>query len=226
MTDISENSENSTTTVTRHVRPSAGRRTRVRAAAIAVALVVGATGAAVGGSFAAPPASAATVAAAGACAAPQPETQVHYELPFSWESTGTKDQQNLFVCGGHKGVDFGYVQALEGEPVSAVASGRVVERGYEGCHGNYVVIKHPDGVYSAYAHLGRIVNDLAVDSRVELGQHVGTVGRSGGEGAGCEITGAHLHLSMASNWSGWNTSDFFDPKEYIGARNGDGYGTV
>lgn len=176
-------------------------------------------------------ATGATSAQAAGCAYSNPATQVHYELPFSWESTVYGGgQQNLFACGSHSGVDFSSQDAAatnaNGEtPVPAVARGRVIVAGDDACHGHYVVIKHPDGFYSAYAHLARIVNGIQTDATVTRGQHIGTVGSTGSAAAcGVASIGRHLHLSISSNWSGWGSSDFVDPKQYIGDRNGDGYG--
>ncbi len=90
--------------------------------------------------------------------------------------------------GHHGGTDFG---ALEGTPVTATNSGRVVLVRQLRVRGNMVVIDHGGGLYSGYAHLSEI--QVAEGDAVEAGQQIGLVGNTG------LSTGAHLHWEMASN---------------------------
>lgn len=136
----------------------------------------------------------------------QNEEDLHFDTPAPW-STVTSH------FGGpknHTGVDFGNPAP---KTVKAIERGRVVEQQQEACHGKYVVIQHPNGVYSMYAHMADVADDVQVGAEVEKGQSLGTPGRTGT----CPL-GIHLHLSMAYHWDGaesWNTTDFFDPEEYI-----------
>lgn len=59
-------------------------------------------------------------------------------------------------------------------------------RGY----GKYVVIRHPDGLTSYYAHLSKIAPKLRVGMHIERAQRVGAVGRTG------TATGPHLHFEV------------------------------
>jgi murein DD-endopeptidase MepM/ murein hydrolase activator NlpD len=108
---------------------------------------------------------------------------------------------------GHQGLD---LVASRGEPVRAIAAGRVVFAGVDlptgseqltpetapafpskrmGKGGLYVVIHHGDALRSFYMHLDTIaVRDW---DEVEAGQVIGTVGRSG-----TVQSGAHLHLEL------------------------------
>ncbi len=54
----------------------------------------------------------------------------------------------------HKGVD---IAAPTGTGVFTTAEGRVVRAGYQaGGYGNFIEVKHPNGLSSVYAHLSRI----------------------------------------------------------------------
>ena len=86
----------------------------------------------------------------------------------------------------HTGLDF---PAPTGTLVTAAGRGRVVFAGWDsGGYGNSVVIEHPLGVRSLYAHLSRIgVNQGAA---VAAGNTVGRVGSTG------VATGPHLHFEV------------------------------
>jgi murein DD-endopeptidase MepM/ murein hydrolase activator NlpD len=88
--------------------------------------------------------------------------------------------------GFHPGVDF---PAPPGTPVVAAGHGSVVFAGWDsGGYGNLVVIAHPLGVRSMYAHLSRI--------RVGLGEQVVAGSRVGDVGATGLATGPHLHFEL------------------------------
>ena len=89
---------------------------------------------------------------------------------------------------GHNGVDFG---GPVGTPVIAAASGDVIisrDYGWNGGYGNYVVIRHPNGTQTLYAHLSR--NAAAAGESVEQGDVIGYVGATG------KATGPHLHFEV------------------------------
>ena len=88
----------------------------------------------------------------------------------------------------HSGVDFA---APAGRAVHASAAGVVSHigndpRGY----GKYVVIRHPNGYASYYAHLSKIERKLRTGMRVARAQRVGAVGKTG------TATGPHLHFEV------------------------------
>lgn len=86
----------------------------------------------------------------------------------------------------HKGVD---IAAPKGTPVYATAPGRVLRAGYQaGGYGNFIEVKHPNGMTSLYAHLSRI--SVETDERVTLDQVIGHVGSTGFS------TGPHLHFEV------------------------------
>ena len=86
----------------------------------------------------------------------------------------------------HTGLDF---PAAHGVRVRAAGRGRVVKAGWDaGGYGNVVVVRHPRGVRSWYAHLGGIA--VGRGAAVRAGTVVGTVGATG------HATGPHLHFEL------------------------------
>lgn len=86
----------------------------------------------------------------------------------------------------HTGLDY---PAPAGTTVSAAGRGRVVFAGWDpGGYGNLVVVEHPRGARSWYAHLARIT--IARGAWVAAGTQVGTVGATG------FVTGPHLHFEL------------------------------
>ncbi|WP_309572445.1 M23 family metallopeptidase [Deinococcus sp.] len=92
----------------------------------------------------------------------------------------------------HYGVD---LVAPEGTVVRAARSGRVLESGadFERGWGWTVVLEHPDGWITRYAHLS--VNLVKAGERVVQGQLVGRVGNTG------RSTGPHLHFGTYLRWT-------------------------
>jgi murein DD-endopeptidase MepM/ murein hydrolase activator NlpD len=88
----------------------------------------------------------------------------------------------------HEGVD---LVARHGAPVLATAAGRVTRSGPAGPHGQLVEIDHDNGYMTRYAHLSQ--RTVQVGQRVELGQLLGRVGRTG------RATGVHLHYELVHN---------------------------
>jgi murein DD-endopeptidase MepM/ murein hydrolase activator NlpD len=87
----------------------------------------------------------------------------------------------------HNGVDFA---APRGTPVHATAEGTVTFAGRKGPSGNLVVITHPGGFQSAYAHLQSFAKGLKRGQEVRQGELIGTVGSTG------RSTGPHLHFGI------------------------------
>ena len=87
----------------------------------------------------------------------------------------------------HKGVDF---RASTGTPIPAAGAGRVVARGYNRGHGNYVKIRHNGSYETLYAHMSRFVKNVKVGTNVRQGQTIGYVGSTG------YSTGPHLHYEI------------------------------
>lgn len=110
----------------------------------------------------------------------------------------------------HRGTDFA---APMGQDVTAAASG-IVTRVSLGCPdtgacstcggslGNHVVVNHPSGDQSVYAHLRQDSIAVATGERVTCGQKLALSGASG-----C-VTGAHLHFEHREG--GTTARDPFD----------------
>lgn len=87
----------------------------------------------------------------------------------------------------HRGVDYA---APRGTPVSATGKGAVVFAGRRGAYGKLVILKHKNGYRTYYGHLSRIAKGVRRGVRVDQGQLVGYVGKTG------LATGPHLHYEM------------------------------
>lgn len=71
-----------------------------------------------------------------------------------------------------------YIAAPAGAYVRASLSGKVVYIGDSlKSYGNLVIIKHNNGLLTAYAHLSKI--DISKDEYVKKGQQIGTIGQTG-----------------------------------------------
>lgn len=89
---------------------------------------------------------------------------------------------------GYNGVD---IAAPYGTPIVAAASGQVIVSSAGGWgmgYGNYIVIEHPNGTQTLYAHLSS--NAVWGGGSVVAGQVIGYVGSTG------RSTGNHLHVEV------------------------------
>jgi len=89
---------------------------------------------------------------------------------------------------GSNAIDFG---ASAGTPIRAAAGGRVIVSrvgGWNGGYGNYIVIDHPNGTQTLYAHNSK--NSVGQGQTVVSGQIIGYVGSTG------RSTGNHLHFEV------------------------------
>ena len=98
----------------------------------------------------------------------------------------------------HNGID---IANGPGTPVLASMSGSVASVGYNGNYGRYVIMRHPDGFQTLYAHLAR--THVSQGDRVRQGQQLGEMGNTG------YSTGNHLHFSIFLNGT------HVDPQEYL-----------
>jgi murein DD-endopeptidase MepM/ murein hydrolase activator NlpD len=97
----------------------------------------------------------------------------------------------------HNGVDIG---APKGTPILAVESGTVVQaingcvegnRACGGGYGNFVVIRHENGIETLYAHNTQVL--VTVGEQVQRGQMIARAGNTG------KSFGSHLHLEVRVN---------------------------
>ena len=121
----------------------------------------------------------------------------------------------------HRGIDFA---SERGEPVRSIAAGTVTFAGVDwerrahiplepwgavivherhmGPRGLFVEVDHGNGVVSLYAHLDRY--DVEIGDRIEAGQRLGEVGRTG-----IKDSGPHLHFGL------FQDGNVLDPLEYL-----------
>jgi len=89
---------------------------------------------------------------------------------------------------GYNGVD---LASSCGFPVLASAEGTVIvakPSGWNGGYGQYVVITHPEGPQTLYAHLKALF--VTVGQKVTQGTHIGDIGSTGNS------TGCHVHFEI------------------------------
>jgi murein DD-endopeptidase MepM/ murein hydrolase activator NlpD len=78
-----------------------------------------------------------------------------------------------------------------GTPIYASAEGKVIiakSSGWNSGYGNYIVISHPNGTQTLYAHLSSL--KVGVGQRVNKGETIGGMGSTG------KSTGSHLHFEV------------------------------
>ena len=92
------------------------------------------------------------------------------------------------VSSFHRGQDIG---GSCGQSIRAAAGGTVVQAGYYGTYGNWVLIDHGNGVQTGYAHASALL--VSTGQRVDSGQLIATVGTTGAS------SGCHLHLETHIN---------------------------
>ena len=97
----------------------------------------------------------------------------------------------------HQGIDFA---AGTGTPIVAPSDGVVVEARRWGGYGNWLRIRHANGLESGYGHLSRYGAGIRAGQRVSQGQVVAYVGSTGAS------TGPHLHYEIWRNGQRINPS--------------------
>lgn len=102
----------------------------------------------------------------------------------------------------HMGIDF---ELAEGEPVFAARKGTVVRLGHNHAAGNFIVLRHQNGIETAYDHLKKVTPGLREGKSVDAGQTIGEVGCTG------YCTKAHLHFAIRMN------GRMVNPAQYIKA---------
>ncbi|MDV7688783.1 phage tail spike protein [Enterococcus casseliflavus] len=136
---------------------------------------------------------------------------VGYVVPISKPVTVTSEFGYRYhpISGSyelHNGIDL--VNGNATTPIYASAAGEVVIAGsYPDWYGNYVVIKHADGLYTGYAHQSQL--RVSVGDTVNQGQQIGNMGTTG------PSTGPHLHFQFFTNGPWPSNSDFINPREHI-----------
>lgn len=115
----------------------------------------------------------------------------------------------------HRGVDIGFSKDEENNKVYANSLGVVYEikDGFdnnirsEGAYtwGNYVLVKHPNGMFTRYAHLQKGL-PVKIGEEVNENTVIGIIGNSG------RSFGRHLHFEVAT---GYSSSKRINPTKYL-----------
>ena len=111
-----------------------------------------------------------------------------YPVPSAYARITT----GLYYSSGqyHGGVDFGS-GGINGQPVYAVQEGVVVTaKALNYSYGNHVIIAHPNGLYTLYAHGQAGSIRVSEGQYVSRGQQIMNVGSTGNS------TGPHLHFEV------------------------------
>ncbi|WP_206855005.1 phage tail spike protein [Candidatus Enterococcus mangumiae] len=121
---------------------------------------------------------------------------------FGWRTSPITGAQEF-----HNGIDL--VNNNPNTPIFASSEGEVIVAGaeYFSWYGNYVVIRHSDGIYTGYAHLSRV--DVSVGQKVSQGQQLGLMGTTG------PSTGEHLHFQFMDEFYPSSNARFHNPRNYI-----------
>ncbi|WP_298535327.1 M23 family metallopeptidase [uncultured Algibacter sp.] len=99
----------------------------------------------------------------------------------------------------HQGID---IDLITGDDVMAMLGGVIRFAGYSSGHGKTVVIRHYNGLETAYAHLSKYA--VKVNDTVKKGQIIGLGGTTG------NARGSHLHLVVSYKGNFINPEYLFD----------------
>lgn len=141
--------------------------------------------------------------------APQPQgyvvpiaNPVTVTSEFGWRTSPINGSQEF-----HNGIDL--VNGNPNTPIFVSKEGTVVTAGaqYFDWYGNYVVIRHSDGIYTGYAHLSRV--DVSAGQTVTAGQQIGLMGTTG------PSTGEHLHFQFMDEFYPSSNAHFLEPRNFI-----------
>lgn len=123
-----------------------------------------------------------------------------------WPSTGALTQsygmtdfarEGWYNGNIHNGIDTSCGWAC---PIRSAAAGSVIKSGYGSGWGKYILVRHPNGLVTLYAHLSSI--NVRNGQTVLKGQ---TIGREGSTGFS---TGSHLHFSVYTSITLYTSGSF------------------
>ena len=101
----------------------------------------------------------------------------------------------------HGGID---LPAPRGTSILAAKAGVVAKSTYNASYGNYVVLRHPDGTQTLYAHMS--ARTVTAGQTVHQGMVIGKVGSTGNS------TGNHLHFET---WTSSSSGSRVNPMQYF-----------
>ena len=132
---------------------------------------------------------------------------MHLICPLPYKNCYISAPYGQYPSGGpHRGVDICVRGGTEGKNIVAAADGTVISYGFNHWSmGNYIIIDHGSGLFTAYYHMQRLY--AAQGDRVEQGQVIGLAGHTG------NTTGPHLHFEVRISRGG--AIQRYDPMKFI-----------
>jgi murein DD-endopeptidase MepM/ murein hydrolase activator NlpD len=112
---------------------------------------------------------------------------------------GERIDPNSLTKKVHKGID---IEAEKGGSIKAVLPGEVIEVGSVPSYGNYIKMKHNNGLTTVYAHCSQLIAKKG--QKVEQGEFIAKVGDTG------VAVGTHLHFEIWKDGKPLNPLDFID----------------
>ena len=118
---------------------------------------------------------------------------------YSWPAGGAVTSEYGPRWGRmHRGID---IDGSTGDPIYAAQAGTVTYTGWYYGYGNMTLVRHADGVTTAYAHQSSI--GVGVGQQVARGDTIGRIGATG------NVTGSHLHFETRTG------SGAVNPRRYL-----------
>lgn len=90
--------------------------------------------------------------------------------------------------------------APEGTPIYAACDGEIIASGEHETMGNYIKIKHENGLATIYMHCSKVFVPSGL--KVYKGDNIALVGNTG------DSTGSHVHFQVALNGEAVNGQDY------------------
>jgi len=133
-----------------------------------------------------------------------------FSFPFKEYIGVTQWHGNTAFQKPHTGIDFGAVK----KDILAIGNGTIIAKGWDNYNGkctsggNYILVKHTNGMYSSYFHLKKI--SVKVGQKVKKGEVLGISGNTGSWN--CQPLAYHLHFETRLERS---QSTHVNPVDYI-----------
>jgi murein DD-endopeptidase MepM/ murein hydrolase activator NlpD len=112
----------------------------------------------------------------------EPETQMWISSRF-----GTRRSPFTKAWERHEAMD---ISSRHGTPIVATADGTIADMGKDRYLGNFVEVRHNEKFSTLYGHMNRFAKDMKKRTKVERGQVIGYMGRTG------RTTGTHVHYEV------------------------------
>ena len=112
---------------------------------------------------------------------------------YGWPTDIKYRTISCYFGNGHRGID---IPGSFGSNIYAIMGGTVLKAEYHESWGNYVLIEHPTGLCSLYAHNSALL--VKAGQKVESGQIIASMGSTGNS------TGNHCHLEIWASKNGVN----------------------